>query len=117
MPVRDGMKNPSKHSYAVPTAKLERPVPMVHCEGTNERVYVYLLKYDPMVVSFEVQPCTIVYIFNQKKDCILRTLPFTGTINSQALSSANQNLKWQILRICKSGPRHASGASSTTTPS
>ncbi len=67
MPVRDGMKNPSKKSYAVPTDKLERPIPMVHCEGPNERDYVYLLEYDPMVVSYEEQPCTIEYIFIQKK--------------------------------------------------
>jgi hypothetical protein len=67
MPVRDGMKNPSKHSYAVPTDKLDRPVPMVHCEGPNERDYATLLEYDPMVVSYEEQPCTIEYIFNRKK--------------------------------------------------
>jgi hypothetical protein len=40
---------------------------MVHCEGPNERDYVQLLEYDPMVVSFEEQPCTIEYIFDQNK--------------------------------------------------
>ncbi len=40
---------------------------MVHCEGPNERDYVYLLEFDPMVVSYEEQPCRIAYIFDQKK--------------------------------------------------
>ena len=67
MPVRDALKNPGIDSYAVPTDKLERPVPMVHCEGPNERDYAYLLEYDPMVVSYEEQPYQIAYIFDQKK--------------------------------------------------
>lgn len=67
MPVRDPMKNPSMYSYAVPADKLERPVPMVHCEGPNERDYAYLLAYDPMVVSYEEQPCTIAYTFEGKE--------------------------------------------------
>jgi len=67
MPVRNVMKNPGIDSYAVPTDKLDRLVPMVHCEGPNERDYVYLLEYDPMVVSYEEQPCKIAYIFEQKK--------------------------------------------------
>ncbi len=67
MPVRDGMKNPGIDSYAVPTQKSERKVPMVHCEGWIERDYSYLLGYDPMVVSYEEQPCTISYIFDKKK--------------------------------------------------
>lgn len=67
MPVRNSMKNPSVHSYAVPTQKLERPVPMVHCQEWIERDYAYLLEYDPMVESYEEQPCKIAYIFEQKK--------------------------------------------------
>lgn len=67
MPVRDGMKNPSVHSYAVPTQKSERPVPMVHCEEWIERDYAYLLEYDPMVESYEEQPCKIPYIYHLEK--------------------------------------------------
>ena len=40
---------------------------MVHCEGPNERDYTYLLEYDPIVVSYEEQPCTVAYIFEQKR--------------------------------------------------
>lgn len=67
MPVRDGMKNSGIDSYAVPTRKLQRKVQMVHCEGWIERDFTYLLEYDPMVVSYEEQPCKISYIFDQKK--------------------------------------------------
>lgn len=67
MPVRDDMKNPGSYSYAVPTRKLERPVQMVHCNGGIERDYAYLLEFDPMVLSYEEQPCKISYIFDQKK--------------------------------------------------
>lgn len=67
MPVRDPMKNPGMYSYAVPTEKSERLVPMVHCEGPNERDYASLLEFDPMVVKYEEQPCTIAYIFEGKE--------------------------------------------------
>ena len=58
MPVRDPLKQSGHYSYAVPTEKSERVIPMVHCESGIERDYAYVLKYDPMVVSFEDQPCT-----------------------------------------------------------
>ena len=67
MPVRNVMKNPGIDSYAVPTRKLERKVPMVHCEGWIERDFTYLLEFDSMVMSYEEQPCKISYIFDQKK--------------------------------------------------
>jgi hypothetical protein len=66
MPVRDDMKNPGSFSYAVPTRKLERPMQMVHCNGWIERDYAYLLEFDPMVLSYEEQPCKISYIFEKK---------------------------------------------------
>jgi hypothetical protein len=47
MPVRNGMENPGIASNAVPTTKLERPVPMVHCQGPNERDYAYVSFFYP----------------------------------------------------------------------
>ncbi|HYT41060.1 MAG TPA: Tn7 transposase TnsA N-terminal domain-containing protein [Methylomirabilota bacterium] len=67
MPVRNPLKQAGRNSFAVPTRKLDWEILMVHCDGPNERDYVNLLEYDPMVVSYEEQPCTIEYIFNQKK--------------------------------------------------
>jgi len=40
---------------------------MVHCEGWIERDYAYLLEFDPLVVSYEEQPCKISYFFEQQK--------------------------------------------------
>ena len=67
MPVRNPLKQSGHYSYAVPYEKSERVIPMVHCEGGIERDYAYVLKYDPMVVSFEEQPCKISYFYDQKE--------------------------------------------------
>jgi hypothetical protein len=67
MPVRDPLKQAGHYAYAVPTQKLERVIPMVHCESWIERDFAYLLEYDPMVVSYEEQPCKISYIFDRKE--------------------------------------------------
>ncbi len=67
MPVRDPLKQAGHYAYAVPTQKLERVIPMVHCESGIERDYAYLLEYDPMVVSFEEQPCKISYFYDQEE--------------------------------------------------
>ena len=67
MPVRDPLKQSGHYSYAVPYEKSERVIPMIHCESGIERDYAYVLKYDPMVVSFEEQPCKISYFYDQKE--------------------------------------------------
>jgi hypothetical protein len=67
MPVRDPLKQSGHYSYAVPTEKSGQVIPMVHCESGIERDYAYVLKYDPMVVSFEEQPCKISYFYDQKE--------------------------------------------------
>jgi hypothetical protein len=67
MPVRDPLKQAGHYAYAVPTQKLERTIPMVHCESWIERDYAYLLEYDPMVEWYEEQPCKISYIFDRKE--------------------------------------------------
>jgi hypothetical protein len=67
MPVRDPLKQAGHYAYAVPTQKLERVIPMVHCESGIERDFAYMLEYDPMVVSYEEQPCKISYIFDQEE--------------------------------------------------
>jgi hypothetical protein len=67
MRVRDPLKQSGHYSYAVPSEKSERVIPMVHCESGIERDYAYVLKYDPMVVSFEEQPCKISYFYDQKE--------------------------------------------------
>ncbi len=63
MPIRNALKSAGMDSYAVPSLKLQR---MVHCKGWIERDFAYLLEYDPLVVSYEEQPCKISYTVEQK---------------------------------------------------
>ncbi len=116
MPVRDGMKNPGIDSYAVPTQKSERKVPMVHCEGWIERDYSYLLGYDPMVVSYEEQPCELGSLLSnikllaghghqrimpQAKDYLLRTIQAESRALSVAeLVERSPQLKPNVVRSC-----------------
>jgi hypothetical protein len=116
MPVRDGMKNPGIASYAVPTEKLERPVPMVHCEGPNERDYAYLLEYDPIVVSYEEQPCTVAYIFEQKRRLYTPDIAVYWCHQQPSLVECKPASRLRILRICRSGPPPVSGFSEYPLP-
>ena len=111
MPVRDPLKNAGHDSYAVPSRKLER---MVHCEGWIERDYAYLLEYDPLVASYQEQPCKITYLFDKKKGLTSPILPFTGVTSNQAWLSANRRQNWEIPKISGSGRRRACGASRST---
>jgi TnsA endonuclease N terminal len=67
MPVKDPLKQSGHYTYAVPAEKLGQLIPMVHCESSIERDYAYVLKFDPMVVSFEEQPFKISYFYDQQE--------------------------------------------------
>jgi hypothetical protein len=58
MPVRNVLRSGGTIVGSVPSRKLGR---MIHYESLIERAYIYLLEYDPLVVSYEEQPCTIAY--------------------------------------------------------
>ena len=60
MPVEDVSRYKGIQRGAIPSSKLGR---MVHWKSALVRDYIYLLEYDPYVLSYEEQPCTIAYSY------------------------------------------------------